>query len=507
MANKRLWLLAFIGFCLLHAGWAFASPYNGPPDEQEHALRAAGVMRGELITGIGVNGAMQTAPDSIIRGWCFPARVEVAASCEREPGGDETPRSVLTRAGRFNPVYYLVTAWPLGVWPNWRGIMLSRLLNGVAMAALLACAVVAAARWTRHRSLVAGVVVAVTPMIAHLGGAINPNGIEIAAGLALFAALIAVVHEQWEGVNRAAVVLAGVSAGVLVTPRFTGVMWLAVILGAVLIPSSRTRLKVLARSRAVRFWSVAVGVCAMASLAWTVVAKSADATGAYYGYSVTGILRAATVDHVWPNMANQMVGVMGWAETLMPRLIYMAWFAALGLLVLGGLMVGGRVDRWRLLALFFATFVPLLTLEILTANQIGFFNQGRYFLPGAVGLPLLGAHILARRGFTAEQFRSMTRLFALLLLPIHLVCLAYTMCRWQSGLRSLNPFTGSWSPPYGSVLPLISAALAVAVLFVVYWQATRVPVDPPSRNGYRRSAWSSKVLTTRPSRERTAPGS
>jgi hypothetical protein len=481
VVNKRLWLLAFVGFCLLHAGWAFASPYNGPPDEQEHAFRAAGLMHGELIAEIDVNGGRQTAPDSINRGWCFPTKVDVAASCEREPGGDESPRQVVTRAARYNPVYYVVTGWPLGLWPNWTGIILSRLLNGAAMAALLACAVVAAARWTRYRALVAGVVVAITPMVAHLGGAINPNGVEIAAGLALFAPLIAVVHEQREGVNHAAVAMAGVSASVLVTPRATGVIWLAVILAAILIPSSRTRLTVLARSRTVRSWSVVVGVSVAASVAWTVIAQTATPTEADYGYSVPGILRAAIVDHVWPNVANQMVGVMGWAETLMPRLIYIAWFAALGLLVLGGLLVGGRVDRWRLLALFFATFMPLLSLEILTANQIGFFNQGRYFLPGAVGLPLLGAHILARRCFTAEQLRSMTRLFALLL-PIHLVCLAYTMCRWQSGLRSLNPFTGSWSPPYGSVLPLASAALAVAVLLVVYWRASDVPARPPVDN-------------------------
>jgi hypothetical protein len=155
------------------------------------------------------------------------------------------------------------------------------------------------------------------------------------------------------------------------------------------------------------------------------------------------------------------------------------WFAAVGLLVLGGLAQGGRVDRLRLLALFFATFTPLLTLEILTANQVGLFNQGRYFLPGAVGLPLLGAFVFARHGWTAEQLRALTRGLAVLLLPIHLVCLAYTMCRWQSGLRTLNPLAGSWSPPYGSLLPLILATVGIAVLIAVYWLASRVLVPSP----------------------------
>lgn len=498
-SGLRLWLLAFVGFFLLHAGWSFAAAYNGPPDEQRHVIRAAGVLDGQFLAPSAEpdsaqfdrgedyqtiprserdGSGYQTVPQSLVRPRCFPQRADIAADCAAEPGGDRTPVAVTTDAARYNPVYYLVTSWPLGFWPDWRGILASRLLTGAAMAALLACALVAAARWTRHRAAVAGVVVAVTPLVAHLGGAINPSGLEIAASIALFAALIALVHEQSGGVNRAAVTLAGVSAMVLVLPRFTGVVWLAVIMGVLLVPSSRARLAELARSRLVRVWAAAVLLSGLAGLGWTVFAGSVEPYRSDYGLPFAVILRVAIVDDVWPNVANQMVGVMGWNETLMPRLVYAVWFAAVGLLVLGGLTVGSRVERWRLLALFFATFTPLLTLEILTVNQIGWFSQGRYFLPGAVGLPILGAHILARRRLTADQVRSVTRLLVILLLPIHVGCLAFTMCRWQSGLRSLNPFKGSWSPPMGSVLPLVCAVVAVAVLAVAYWQASRISTQP-----------------------------
>jgi hypothetical protein len=175
-----------------------------------------------------------------------------------------------------------------------------------------------------------------------------------------------------------------------------------------------------------------------------------------------------------------MVGVMGWAETLMPRLIYVVWFMAFGLLFVGGLTLGTRVDRWRLLLLFVGTFAPLL-LEIVTANQVGLFNQGRYFLTGAVGLPLLGAHVLGRRGLPADRLRLLTGLLAVLLLPIHLVCLVVTMDRWDSGLRSLNPYNGSWQPPLGVTLPIVTGAAAVTVLFVVYWLASRTPTSAATR--------------------------
>jgi hypothetical protein len=473
-----LWLLAFAGFWLLHAGWAFATPLNGPPDELQHVIRAAGVVRGEIRAERDALGGVQDVPASLDRGWCFPTKVTVPASCEREPGGDQTVVPVHTTAAQYNPVYYAVTSWPLRFWPSWPGIMLSRLINGAIMAALLACAVVAAARWFRNRALLAGVVVAATPMIAHLGGAINPNGVEIAGGLALFTALIALVHERKEGVDGGMVALAGISASALVTPRFTGLMWLAVILGVVLVPSSKARLKELVKSSTVRRWSVVVAVCAAASVAWNVLAGSV-APGVWdHGFTRSEIFRFALLD-MWPNVANQMVGVTGWAEVLMPRLVYVVWFMAGGMLILAALMLGNRVDRWRLLALFVGTFGPLLTLEVLTANQVGWFNQGRYFLPGAVGLPLFAAYILARRGFTAEQLRSITRLFAALLLPIQLVCLVYSMDRWSSGLLSLNPFNGSWHPPYGVVLPLVLTSLAIAALFAMYWRASRVPAVPP----------------------------
>jgi hypothetical protein len=73
----------------------------------------------------------------------------------------------------------------------------------------------------------------------------------------------------------------------------------------------------------------------------------------------------------------------------------------------------------------------------------------------------------------------MTRMLAVLLVPIHFVCLAYTMVRWQSGLKSLNPLNGSWLPHYGAVLPLVLGLLGCAVVFATYWVASRIPAELP----------------------------
>lgn len=470
----RLWLVAFIGFSTLFAAWSFATPYNGPPDESQHTLRAAGVVRGEIFTKQDINGGYQHVPDSLYPGFCFPTRVHIPASCEPEPGGDETIRELDTAAARYNPVYYAVAGWPLLPWPNWTGIMLTRLLTGAYVAALLAGAVVAAARWTRHRAMVAGVVAATTPMIAHLAGAVNPSALEIAAGAALFASLMALVHEQRAGINRAAVALAGISGVVIVLPKWTGPMWLALILGVVLVPSSKDRLRELWRSALVKTWSVVVALTTVGALLWTFLVKTADPTGWDRKFTFVGLLKVAFF-HAWPNNVNQMISVPGWAELEMPRLIYVVWIMIIGLPLLAGFALGNRVERWRLGALMFGAFVPLLALELLAANRIWFFNQGRYFLTAAVGLPMLAGYIMVRHGFTAQHMRSMTRLFAVLTLPIHVACLLFAMTRWQSGLKTLNPLAGEWTPPAGSVLPIVLGFVGAGVLAVAYWSASRIP--------------------------------
>lgn len=472
-SGPRLWIIAFAGFFLLHAAWAFAAPYGGPPDEQAHALRAAAVAHGQLFGS--VDGTKFETPRSLFRWHCFEMQVEVPADCVPEPGGDTTTTLHTSSAANYNPVYYVVTGWPLGIWPNWTGIILARLLNGAAMAALLASALVSAARWISNRGVLTGLVVAITPMTVSLGGAINPNGLEIAAGVALFAGLIPLLLDRRDGVHRGALALVAISASVLVTPRPLGVLWLAVILVSVAVGTSRAHLVALARRRAVRWWVGLMALSAVAALAWTQLAHPLQVTSAPPGQAGTKeILRVAIFD-VWPNVANQMVGVTGWSEVLQPRLIYVAWFMAIGLLVVGGFTLGGRADKWRILVLSASSFVPLLGAEILLVNQTGWFNQGRYFLAGAVGLPMLGGYAMARSGIAAEKFATMTRTLALFLLPIQLVCLGYTMCRWESGLRSINPLNGSWHPPLGPVLPLVLGLLGVLILGAVYWWASRGP--------------------------------
>ena len=63
---RRVWLVSFLAFFLLGAGWALAMPYDGPPDELQHATRAYAVASGQIYAGP-ANAKVRTAKSLVPR--------------------------------------------------------------------------------------------------------------------------------------------------------------------------------------------------------------------------------------------------------------------------------------------------------------------------------------------------------------------------------------------------------------------------------------------------------
>jgi hypothetical protein len=498
--GRRLWLVAFLGFFLMGAAWTVAMPYNGIPDELEHIIRAAGAGRGELIpqkaTAAQGAGAFQHVKDGLLVGedLCWQQKSGKSAKCAAEPNGDQTVSYVPTKAGRYPPAYYAVVGWPLALWPSWFGVILARLIGAGLVAALLASAAYAAARWSRQPLMPAAILVAVTPVTLQLAGGINPNGVEIAAGLGLFAGLAALVFDEppptatadappQEAVApaRAALTLIGISAATLIAVRPFGPLWILVALGVVFFPTTRARLRRVLQPRRGRLWAGALAVVFVLSVLWTVLMRTGEpGMVAPTPISAGQALRFELFERL-DLYARQMVGTLSWNDTPLPALCYVAWFMAFGLLVLGGLGVGDRWARWRMLALAVAAFAVLVIPDALSARVYGFVAQGRYVLPIVVGLPILAAQAMGDRGaLIGEHARGLTRLLALVLVPIHLIGLYITMIRWQHGLGQLgniplNPLGGEWQPPLGPELPLALGVLAVLLMLAYAWSTARTP--------------------------------
>ncbi len=204
---RRWWLLTRVAFSLMGTAWALALPVNGTYDEKQHIVRAYAVAAGHLLPGDGdaaadslgrrieafpVPGSLLPTTASVDCTWWQPPR---PATCQRWVR-DRSVTMLPTVAARYSPVYSLAVGAPLVVSPTPAGIVAARVISALPAAALLAGAMAAALRQGR-RLLVVAVVLVATPLAVNLNGAVNPNGLETAAGVALCCALLGAGSAAW----------------------------------------------------------------------------------------------------------------------------------------------------------------------------------------------------------------------------------------------------------------------------------------------------------------------
>ncbi|NJC64451.1 DUF2142 domain-containing protein [Planosporangium flavigriseum] len=488
--GRRLWFIAFLGFFMISTAWALAMPFGGVPDEGNYITRAAGAGRGEFLGELASSAEGAGAFHHVKRGlmvdnMCWQGNAQKSAECGLQPTGKDDIVRLHTTAGRYPPAYFAAVGWPLTIWPTWTGIWLARLIGAAIASAFLASAMFAAVRWTRHPLLPAAVIVAVTPITLHISGGVNPNGVEIAAGLAFMVGLAAIALDRRPTAPPAVYTLIGVSALTLTAVRPFGPLWTLAIIGICFVPTTRKRLRRVLTNRRVLAWLAALAVVLIASVTWSIAVETGK-PGWVAAMDITPeeALRVELFGRL-QQYANEMVGVMSWLDAPLPGLAYVAWFMAFGLLFLGGFALGEWHYRWRIAALTLAAFGVMVIPDALNARTYGFYAQGRYVLPIAVGLPILAAYALGeRRALVGTQARSIIRTFALLLIPIHFLALYNTMLRWQYGIRwpkiKVNPFHGEWLPRLGPELPLALGAVGVLVLLVTAWAVSSAvhPAEP-----------------------------
>ncbi|MGK5740702.1 DUF2142 domain-containing protein [Micromonospora sp. URMC 103] len=473
----RHWALALVAFFLVIFAWSMAAPYDGTPDERDHVVRGAGVAEGQIAPPPAAakkgTGAFQTVPRGLVREQCWQFKPEVSAACAQPPGSDDTPTRAGSGAGRYFPLYYALVGAPLAVWPGWPGVLLARGISALLGAALLAGAYVALRNRTRTGLLLGALVAVATPMAVHMASAVNPNGLEIAAGIAFFSATIPLFLGDRSG-TRNLVVLAGLSGLLLAVLRQTGPLLLATAFVAFAFPLRHSNLKVLIRRRAVLVWAAGIVVATLAALAWSIRQHSSYLGDYSRGSLTTGQALLLEAER-WRGYLDQIVGVTSWLDARMPYPPYLVWHLVAGGLLVLGLVMGNLLDRARLLVLLAGAVLVPSGLQVAMVNETGFITQGRYMLPLLCGVLIFAAWVAERRGFTPAQGRSYARLAVVTLLPVHLFCLAFTMVRWQNGLprnlglSSLNPLRGDWHPVVGSLTPLLAATLGLVLLGWLVW--------------------------------------
>jgi hypothetical protein len=481
-------VLAFLSFFLMGAAWAAATPWDGAPDERAHIIRAAGVVSGQLAPeptkAQNGTGGFQRVPATLDRDTCYAFDPRRSAACQQTPAPNGQFADLGTAAGRYQPTYYALVGLPLRLSPDYTGLLIARLIGVAVAAAFLAAAVRSIVAWSRRWFMVAGVLVATTPMAMHIIGSINPNGVEIAAAIAMWAALIPLVHSEGP-VDRRLLALFTISAAAVASIRPSGPGYVVIAVAVVLATAGGTRLLRLFRDRMVWLATAALGVVGIGSGIW-ILAMKANELGAItstLGELTTGeALQVVLVDRMGFYFES-MVGYFAFLDVRMPGTYYALWYAVTGFLGITALVFGRRADRWRLTLVVLAAFVLPVVGDVVSANTLGMIMQGRYVLPAAAGAALLAGHIISERGgFRPGTTRSMLGWIAAIVIPLHLIGLGWTMIRYQQGLggqpvvQSLNPFAGEWLPSIG---PFGVAALAVAGVVALVGLVRVMPVEDP----------------------------
>lgn len=458
-------ILFVVGFLLLQAAWVLTVPPFRGSDEFDHVYRAAGVASGQWVLsddaddGRGqlvevsrelVEAASAQCASLTYTGHdnCFPA--------EDAGGGGGGKVLVATAAGSYHPLYYLVVGTVAAPYDGTTALYVMR-----ATSALLCLLMLGAAAWAAHRRGSwgrAGVVLALTPVVGYTSIVVAPNGLEIAAAVALWVSLLALGDADPPVGERSLFWLAVVAASVLTTLRLLGPVFVLLVVGSVALFCGE---RLWARARAAPGRTLAgvavVGLATLGSAGWILtggqLGASTETADNLTTWGPTSVM-------LW---ALQSIAAFPFRDQPGPLLVY----PVVGGLALALWVAAVRKARRRdvgVLSLVLAvTFLVPVTITALTIASQGNIWQGRYGLPYGVGFVLVAAWVVARRG---------GRPAARVLVPAALAWTAVTTAcllkvRHLEAGRAVSLDSAWWVPWPVVVAGLVVVGAALQVAWVV----------------------------------------
>jgi len=472
--DRRRWWLVFGLLTACFWAWASTMPLFSAPDEPAHVVRAVSLSEGTILPDTadrqtpaqwGAFGAWAFAHASEVRiaeiyrsassVGCYAFKRDVPADCAFFAGQSQAVK-VLTTAGRHPPAYYAVLGAATRILPDRTPkIYVMRFLAAALAAGLIASALSSVRRCRNPRLASLGPLLAATPMMFFLGGSVNPSSLEIAGAIGLWCGVVAI----WAGIDEVDsrhIARCAIAAVTLVLARPLGPLWLLLIaLTAVALLGPRRSIALL-RNRTTALWSGLVGIAVVAQTAWVLGANSLDASRSNttgYDAPLHEVLRVS-FGTTW-DRARDMIGRFGWLDTPVPSATVLMWMITVGMLF-GIALTSGRRKPLALagLCLVAVIVVPLIA-EAPRVHDAGFFWQGRYTMPLAVGIPiLLATSTSSKREHEGLRLGPFLGISGTALIVGQLLALAQAQRRFMVGYsgKLLYWFDPSWSPPVPALL-------------------------------------------------------
>ncbi len=383
----------------MFGSWALTTPYHGGPDEPEHAVRAAGIVRGEVF------GDEVDADDPVWRSFtspvwvyhrvpgCFAFEPRTPAYCTVPRSGDGTTGYWSSAAG-YPPTAHVLAGLPT-LWSGVpSGLMAARSVDLLVPALLLAASLAMVARRGPPLRFAAVVLVA-TPMLFFTGAVVNPSGWLMAGAIAVTVGLLGLADDaRWSRSGWLAVL--GLLA--MLFSRPDGLLWgPLVVLVCAVASGGRLRTAVTDAPRS------AVGLVTVTTLGaaiWRLVAPS-DLITVPVESTRRWLVLVRTAGDLGDDLRDAIAGI-AWGDVPIWGPIVAAWVAAVAGLVV---IAVRRRDRSTLVAAAIALAAFCLVPIALTGWRYataGYFWQGRYSYP----ILAAGVIVLAWGTGAGESARS-----------------------------------------------------------------------------------------------------
>jgi hypothetical protein len=487
----RTWAASFAVMWVAVAAWSLASPMGSGPDEPAHLIRAASLVRGELLgTPLAHTGPTTKAYVTVEAPQVF-ARLEndvvcfrykppsVPASCQGTLDGSSGEVHVDIYVGRYSPLYYSLVGLPTLVAVNPTGMYLARLASGALSAAMLALAVVSLRRCRGAPLLGAGIALAMTPMVLYLAGVVNPSGLEISSAISAWVAVMALRSEPAGTVPASVVGALGISTIVLMLTRGLSPLWVGFIgLGLIALVGRQGR-ELLGR-RCVQVWLAGSVAASGAALAWDLYADPfliVPASPLPHGTG-TSQLFVLALDRV-ELLVTSSIGDFGWLGTPSPFAVIVTWLAALGAVVLLSTCLARRRDAVVAVGTVVAWVVVPVVLIMLQARSDGIVGQGRDFMALGVGIPIVAAAVAGDRFVGRATTRRLSTIVIVALAVCQVADFYSTLRRYTVGITGpLNAFASTpdaWHPPVPGLVLLLVFSFAIAASVYILRRAAPAP--------------------------------
>ena len=478
-------VLTFFNF----SAWSIASPLFSGPDEPTQVVRAAAVVRGELVgstIGSVKNATTRVTVPAVFNAGppftsCFAFHSDIPASCAHPIEASGDPVHTTTYAGRYPPLYYFIVGFPSMFVKSVMGLYVMRLMSALVNAVFVSLALVTVALWSRRRLLFVGVMTGVTPMVWFLGGVVNPSGLEICVAICLWVSGLVLVTEHADAPPPGLVAMVAFSAGVFMLVRPLSPLWVALIVVLLALAGGRRAVAALFASRRVRRTIAPLVACGVVAVWWIESEHSLDLlpVGARLapGASLLDVIRTA-VEHV-PWWLHQMVGIFGALDTPSPLISYGLWALVAGVMCAVAFVVGRWRERAALLALVLCVLCLPVAIAVSQYHRLGIVWQGRDILPLAVGIPVLAVGI-AQDSKVVVRWQSFAAVAASLALGVaSIAAFLDAMRRYTVGMDGPLDFLHSaWHPPFGT---LAIAGFAIVVVALLLWWAASAGRRPADR--------------------------